>query len=412
MYEMLARMPSSSVVWVVTLGVVLVACVGDSGQPVPDASTPDTSVPDSSVPEVISDAPLVCEAGTADCNPAVPGCETNLESDDHNCGACGYDCGGTGLCSKGVCQPMVILGKLASPIALTVNGPSVFWYVDGEVDRCPIAGCGSASGVGYGIHVPPYWKGGSLYLNADSTTAWWPGWTTVNSTQSIYYCSVAGCGGLPPVSTNANGDNYSTEMAGNTNFLYWVNGNNGTLTRIRKLDRNVTNLNIPYLTALAHVAADDAHVLITDTSGPPNGGGVYVCFDPTTDCTGGFTKLLDTATLVTTNGTGTFVTQGTNIVECDYPSCSATATPVATGEHPLAAMTADASGVYWATKDGSIRACLLPGCKGGIRTYASSQGALQAITTDASFIYWASLGVTGDAGTVTPQTGSIVRVRK
>jgi len=399
---------------------IVAACVDDSNQPGKDAG-PDTSVPDTGGPDVAADVAEACESGTATCGDAGT-CGTELATDDHNCGACGHDCGGANLCKQGVCQPMVILDKIASPIAIAVNGPSVFWYVDGEIDRCPVTGCPSQfpSDVGNGIHVPAHWQGGSLYLAVDSTDAWWPGWTTDNSQETVFYCPAAGCGQNNPSSTGAAGDNFSTEMAGNTNLLYYINGNNGTLTRIRKLDRNATNLGIPLLYALSHVAADDDHVLVTDTSGPANTGGVYVCSDPVTDCTGGFPKLLDNGNLVTTNKTGLFVTQaGTspstqvNVVECDYPSCSGTPTVLATDEHLIAAMTADASGVYWATKDGSIRGCTLPGCAGGVRTWAATPSTQpQAIATDADFVYWADLGTVGDAGGLIANTGSILRVRK
>jgi hypothetical protein len=422
---MLFTMASSSLsslrwsVLAATVVAAFVACVGDTGPANPDSSVPDTGGPDTSAPDAAADGPQVCTKGTADCSDA--GTCMSLANDDHNCGACGHDCGGANLCAQGVCQPMVILDKIASPIALTVNGPSVFWYVDGEIDRCPVTGCPNPfpSDVGNGIHVPKYWQGGSLYLDVDSNDAWWPGWTTDNTVQSVYYCPVAGCGQNPPSSTGVGDDNYSTEMAGNTNFLYWINGNNGTLTRIRKLDRTSIHLGIPYLLGLAHVAADDNHVIVTDTSGTPNTGGVYVCSDPTTDCSGGFPKLLDTGNLVTTNATGVFVTQPgsststVNVVECDYPGCSATPTTLAKDEHLVAAVTADSSGVYWATKDGSIRGCTLPGCTGGVHTYATMPSAVpQAIATDAGFIYWANLGTVGDAGGVQPNTGSVMRVRK
>jgi hypothetical protein len=50
-----------------------------------------------------------CPAGTADCNPGVPGCETNINTDDSNCGGCGIVCqdvNGTNTCVNGVCQPV------------------------------------------------------------------------------------------------------------------------------------------------------------------------------------------------------------------------------------------------------------------------------------------------------------------
>src|SRR5262249_34885387 len=48
--------------------------------------------------------PLECVAPLADCNgDRSDGCETSIEDDWVNCGACGRDCGG-GDCKSGVCQ--------------------------------------------------------------------------------------------------------------------------------------------------------------------------------------------------------------------------------------------------------------------------------------------------------------------
>ena len=47
-----------------------------------------------------------CVAGFADCAPATPGCETNVNADPNNCGGCGVACGranGTPACSAGAC---------------------------------------------------------------------------------------------------------------------------------------------------------------------------------------------------------------------------------------------------------------------------------------------------------------------
>src|SRR5207244_691059 len=46
----------------------------------------------------------VCLAGFGDCNvSAADGCETNLDTDVGNCGACGHACPGGQVCTGGVC---------------------------------------------------------------------------------------------------------------------------------------------------------------------------------------------------------------------------------------------------------------------------------------------------------------------
>ncbi len=392
----------------------IAACVGDDttgtvkDSGAPDVNVVDTGGADSAPP---ADVAQVCEAGTADCNANVAGCETSILTSDANCGACGHDCGGTGLCKAGVCQPMAVGSNLSNPISLSVSGQSVFWLVDQQVQRCPITGCTSQypGDVGDGVHVLKFSSYGPSYIQADTTNVWWVGYTTDYTLPSVFYCALAGCGGLNPSAISAAGDNYSTQMVGNAEAVYWLNGNNGTVTRVRKSDHNVANLTLPYLTALANLAADDDHVLITDSSAPVNGGGVYVCKDAKTDCAGKFTLLLDTAQYVTTNGTLAVVNQQStgSIVTCDMNNgCAGSGTVLATNESGVVALTADASNVYWAIQGaGTIRACSLPSCAGGPQTIASAQAKPHSIVNDGNFVYWANEGATAT-------TGSIMRVRK
>jgi hypothetical protein len=400
----------------VPVALVVVGCVGDSNVSPPQDSGVDTSVQPEAGVDAPVDSALVCEAGTAHCASTGSSCETSLLTSDANCGACGHDCGGTGLCQAGICQPMPIATSVSSPISLSVSGSSVFWVIDTEVQRCPITGCTTTypGDVGDGVHVPKYSQTGPYYIATDTTNVYWPGYTTDYTMQSIFFCAVAGCGGTAPAALPGIGsDNYATQMTGNTANLYWVDGNNGTVTRIRKSDKTQLNLPIPYLTALANIAADDNHVLITDTSAPVNGGGVYVCKDATSDCVGKFTLLLDTAAYVATNGTLAVVNQPStgSIVTCDMGAgCSGTGTVLASGEMGVSALAADTNAVYWAIKgtgtNGTIRTCPLPNCTGGAQTLATSQSTPRSITNDTSFVYWAN------QGTTTANSGSIMRIAK
>jgi hypothetical protein len=48
---------------------------------------------------------VMCAPGTADCDAlAANGCETNVASDAHNCGACGASCASGQACVAGVCR--------------------------------------------------------------------------------------------------------------------------------------------------------------------------------------------------------------------------------------------------------------------------------------------------------------------
>lgn len=66
-----------------------------------------------------------CDPGFVDCDgdPA-NGCEAFPEQDLNNCGACGHDCAG-GLCQAGVCQPVTLSG-LDFAFSLAVEGDRIY----------------------------------------------------------------------------------------------------------------------------------------------------------------------------------------------------------------------------------------------------------------------------------------------
>lgn len=82
-----------------------------------------------------------CTKGFDDCS-AAPGCETDVDSDPKNCGACGHDCGGQ-KCSAGECEPDVVYSDPSSnPVGLALGVDAVFWtdnWLD-QVARTPKSG--------------------------------------------------------------------------------------------------------------------------------------------------------------------------------------------------------------------------------------------------------------------------------
>ncbi|HEY1954342.1 MAG TPA: hypothetical protein VGH28_01990 [Polyangiaceae bacterium] len=391
----------------------LAACVGDETAPQDAGIEAAAEAGIDAAPDAPADSQLVCGAGTADCDPNVAGCETSLLSSDTNCGACGHDCGGAGLCAQGVCQPLAIAKSVGAPASLAVGGTSVFWMIASSVQRCAVTGCNGTPGdEGEAVNVPQYPTGNMIV--ADSANVYWVGYTTDASSNSIFICPDSGCTGLQPTPFYGNGR--SVELVANTANLYWLDTFDGGLTRVKKSDKSTASLNINVPSGpvdLAHIAADDAHVLVTYGDIAINGGGLYVC-DAPSDCAAGLTRLLDTAFFVADNGVLAVANQpqtGT-VVACDLGGCSGSGTTLATGEKGITAMIADAQNVYWTIKgtgtaaDGTIRACSLPSCTGGPRTLASGQAAPAALAQDANFVYWAN------AGTGAANTGSIMRVRK
>jgi hypothetical protein len=83
---------------------------------------------------------VACAPGFGDCDQnRLNGCETNLGSDPHSCGACGHDCAGTD-CTQGVCAPAFIGVASANVTSLDTDGVRVFAGSVSRVDSIPVAG--------------------------------------------------------------------------------------------------------------------------------------------------------------------------------------------------------------------------------------------------------------------------------
>jgi hypothetical protein len=86
--------------------------------------------------------------GPLDANSDAAAC-TDVQSDPHNCGACGHDCLG-GACQAGVCQPFTLATVPGdSSYQIVVNANDVYWSASrsedsvafGAVFECGIGGC-------------------------------------------------------------------------------------------------------------------------------------------------------------------------------------------------------------------------------------------------------------------------------
>jgi hypothetical protein len=68
-----------------------------------------------------------CNPGFADCNgnPA-DGCETNIRTDNNNCGACGHVCAAGTVCTNGVCGPPPAVAEISEPVLIPAVGAAAF----------------------------------------------------------------------------------------------------------------------------------------------------------------------------------------------------------------------------------------------------------------------------------------------
>ncbi|MFO0565539.1 MAG: hypothetical protein U0263_07745 [Polyangiaceae bacterium] len=75
-----------------------------------------------------------CLAGWGDCNPQVPGCETDVQTDYYNCGSCGKSCTmpNSEVCCKGTCASLC--NPTVCKECLNCNGS----------EQCKFASCGDS----------------------------------------------------------------------------------------------------------------------------------------------------------------------------------------------------------------------------------------------------------------------------
>jgi len=78
----------------------------------------------------------------ADASPCVG---VDFTSDPRHCGACNHDCL-AGACSKGICQPFLVVSTDDSVNAVAVDATHAYWTnpKTGEIRRAPLAGGGTA----------------------------------------------------------------------------------------------------------------------------------------------------------------------------------------------------------------------------------------------------------------------------
>jgi hypothetical protein len=90
------------------------------------------------------DAGACGERGVCDGAGACPATSVDLQSDPANCGACGHDCQ-DGACTKGVCQPFVLVGKRTAPKGLVAGGDGLYWIEGMNVNEFPKSPTAAAS---------------------------------------------------------------------------------------------------------------------------------------------------------------------------------------------------------------------------------------------------------------------------
>jgi hypothetical protein len=229
----------------------------------------------------------MCSLGFADCdqNPA-NGCETQVDSDVHNCGSCSHDCLG-GACVASQCQPFQPGSHFADPIVY--SGGSL--YIGGCND--PTANCTLGPAL---VQVPttcnaytcyPYdscsrtlWTYDGAWIVSlsvtDSDVYWTVYWESTNGSFATYTIPLDG-GALRPLGFIPV-DSYLVAASGTA--LYYTNwgpGPPGTGSGLYRItfDGGTPSPSTTITDAVVLAAAvDTMNVYYTD---PTPDGGVYAC---------------------------------------------------------------------------------------------------------------------------------------
>lgn len=124
---------------------------------------------------------FTCNAGFAHCGTTnATGCETSIEKDPLNCGACGHSCLG-GACTNGKCEPFQ-LASTSQPSGLAVDKTHVYFTAPslGSIDRVqrdgtcmPASPCPQAfAGAGAGDPLTGQTRGPTAIVS-DGTDVYW-----------------------------------------------------------------------------------------------------------------------------------------------------------------------------------------------------------------------------------------------
>lgn len=396
----------------VLLVAVPAACVGED--PLPRADDPggggdgggtngsDAALPDGSVPDGAK-APA-CTAPLADCN-ADGTCDTSLETDPKNCGACGRDCGG-GSCTAGKCQPLTLMDKLTGAVSVAVNATALVVLAAGGPRVCAKSGCGGAAPsslagsetIGNGPH--------TLYV--DAQTVYWLGRLSVTGTQyELRKCAVAGCGLAPTVADEAQLGN---ELHGEGKVVLRYDPT-GSVTKIT-LDGSAAKqyFSIGTIPQSLHFTITGGKMAFSNADGA-TGGSRGVWFGDFANVVP--KRLMNEGEFVALDNGFVYASRSVDptsdaIYSCSAAGCGGVGTPLggtgpAIGTGRIRHMLADASGLYWVERQGAvgrIMRCALPACAKGPEVLAASQDAPVALTTDKAFVYWVNAGTGGVNGTV------------
>lgn len=360
--------------------------------------------------EPANDGATKCVAPVADCD-GDGICETSLDTDPKNCGACGRDCGG-GACDK-TCRPATLLSGLTGPVAAAVNATALVVLAEGGPRVCPKSGCVAAGVAPLALENDELVPQGPHTLVVDADNAYWLGRQGPGTQFELKKCAVAGCG-LAPITLDEAQLGSELLAEGDAALRY---DPTGLVTRIPLSGVGGKQ----YFGALT--IAESRRFILT---------GGKVAFSNSDGATGGNrgvwvgsfanaapTRVMNEGDHVAIHGDVVYASRRSAdatydaIFACSFAGCGGVGTNVGgtgptAGTGRIADLRADSSGLYWVETVGTVgrvMRCALPDCKGGPVALAVAQDRPVAVTTDEKFVYWVN-------GGSAPGTGTVARVAK
>ena len=355
--------------------------------PMPEQTSPGASDPGS------GDAGLPV---TTDATDAAT-CHADVATDSANCGRCGHDCGG-GDCQSGVCQPVVVTRGIGSWVEhLAVDTTDVYFVAtgtyqggNGSVRHCPLAGCvDSGIPILSGVESP-------RYLTSNANTLFFATGDGV-----VMSCAKPACTSPKVLAVEPTGRIKS--LAVTADSIFWSNSVafDSELGGVNKCPITGCPGDTPIVVVSGQkqprsVVADSTFVYFATMGFPDAPATVAEC--PVAGCGSAGPTVLsydesDPGRLTLAGGRLLWESGGA-LKFCATHGCNHQPGLVTTTVTGISGIVVDGSTLYYAVDgvihDGSIKSCPLTGCPtAGRAPISSAENFPSALTAGATSLYWA-----------------------